>query len=86
MGARGSYLTLGVEYIKYISLGAGLQVLSTGLVPLMRNYGGVVCAMAAMVSGFVTNVIFDYILVWNLNGGMKWCRCRNDFGRSVLLP
>lgn len=83
LGARDSLLTLGVEYIKYISLGAGLQVLSTGLVPLMRNYGGAVCAMVAMVSGFVTNVIFDYILVWNLNGGIKGAAIATIFGEGI---
>lgn len=49
----------------------------------MRNYGGAVCAMVAMVSGFVTNVIFDYILVWNLNGGIKGAAIATIFGEGI---
>jgi len=49
LGASGELLTLGNEYIKVIALGAILQVFGTGLVPFMRNYGGSLWAMIAML-------------------------------------
>ena len=40
LGAEGRLLSLGEEYNRIIALGAGLQILSTGLVPFIRNHGG----------------------------------------------
>lgn len=70
LGAYGELLVLGKEYTTVIILGTVLQVFGTGMVPFMRNYGGAMWAMIAMMCGFVTNVILDYILVWVLNRGM----------------
>ena len=49
LGASGELLTLGNEYIKVIALGAILQVFGTGMVPFMRNYGGSLWAMIAIL-------------------------------------
>jgi len=62
LGASGEMLALGEEYIAIIALGAGLQVTGTGLVPFIRNHGGSFYAMAAMIAGFVTNIILDYCM------------------------
>lgn len=70
LGAYGELLVLGKEYTTVIILGTVLQVFGTGMVPFMRNYGGAMWAMIAMMCGFATNVILDYILVWVLNRGM----------------
>ena len=75
LGAEGEILKLGEEYIRIIALGAGLQLIGTGLVPLIRNNGGSLVAMIAMVTGFVTNIILDYLFVWVCNGstaGAAW--------------
>ena len=77
LGASGELLTLGNEYIKVIALGAILQVFGTGLVPFMRNYGGSLWAMIAMICGFATNVALDYTFVWVLRRGRYSCRRRN---------
>lgn len=60
-GARDVIFDLGREYLLYISFGALFQVLGTGLVPLIRNMGGAVFAMAAMMAGFVTNILLDWL-------------------------
>nr|WP_325296587.1 MATE family efflux transporter [uncultured Oscillibacter sp.] len=41
LGANGRLLALGKEYIAVIALGASMQVIGTGLVPFIRNHGGV---------------------------------------------
>ncbi len=51
-GASGTIGELAQEYILYIAFGAIFQVLGTGLVPFIRNMGGAVSAMAAMIAGF----------------------------------
>ncbi len=70
MGAEGRLLSLGEEYNRIIALGAGLQILSTGLVPFIRNHGGPLYAMISMVAGFITNVVLDYLFVWVLGRGL----------------
>ena len=55
LGANGQLLSLGEEYISIIALGAGFQVISTGLIPFIRNHGGSFYAMVSMITGFITN-------------------------------
>lgn len=64
LGASGEILSLGIEYISVIALGASLQVLGTGIVPFIRNHGGSFYAMISMIAGFVTNIFLDYLFVW----------------------
>lgn len=56
LGAYGELLVLGKEYTTVIILGTVLQVFGTGMVPFMRNYGGAMWSMIAMICGFATNV------------------------------
>lgn len=75
LGAEGTLLALGEEYIAVIALGTALQVLGVGLVPFIRNHGGAVYAMVAMAAGFITNIILDYVFVWLWHwgvGGAAW--------------
>lgn len=83
LGASGELLTLGDEYVKVLAIGALLQICATGLVPLMRNYGGSFCAMAAMICGFITNIILDYAFVFVLDWGMYGAALATVIGQGV---
>lgn len=83
LGASGELLTLGDEYVKVLALGALLQICATGLVPLMRNYGGSFWAMAAMICGFITNIILDYAFVFVLDWGMYGAALATVIGQGV---
>lgn len=83
LGMQKEILNYGIEYIKIVAVGAILQVLGTGLVPLMRNYGGSFMAMAAMVAGFVTNIILDFVFVWVLGYGMKGAALATVMGQGI---
>lgn len=85
LGASGELLTLGNEYIKVIALGAILQVFGTGLVPFMRNYGGSLWAMIAMICGFATNIALDYTFVWVLGRGMYGAALATIIGQGVTM-
>ena len=85
LGAYGELLVLGKEYTTVIILGTVLQVFGTGMVPFMRNYGGAMWAMIAMICGFATNVILDYILVWVLNRGMTGAALATVMGQGVTM-
>lgn len=85
LGAQGSVLTLSVTYIRIIALGASLQILGTGLAPFMRNYGGSFWAMVAMLGGFLTNILLDYVLVWVYHGGMEGAAAATVIGQGVTM-
>ena len=85
LGASGELLTLGNAYIRMIALGTVLQVFGTGLVPFMRNYGGSLWAMIAMICGFAANVALDYAFVWVLGQGMYGAALATIIGQGVTM-
>lgn len=85
LGASGELLDLGNEYIRVIAFGTLLQVLGTGLVPFIRNFGGAFWAMLAMISGFATNIVLDYVFVWVMNQGMSGAALATVIGQGVTV-
>lgn len=85
LGASGELLTLGDEYIRVIALGAVLQIFGTGLVPFMRNYGGSLWAMIAMICGFAANIVLDYAFVWVLGQGMYGAALATVIGQGITM-
>lgn len=83
LGADGRILTLAIDYIKIIAFGAVLQILGTGLIPFMRNYGGSFWAMFAMMGGFITNIILDFLFVWVYRMEMKGAAAATIIGQGV---
>lgn len=84
-GASGDIFTQGKEYLLYISFGAVFQILGTGLVPFIRNMGGAITAMAAMIAGFVTNIVLDYLFVWVLPWGMMGAAIATVIGQAMTF-
>lgn len=84
-GAEGDTLKLANEYIRIIIAGAAFQVLSTGLIPLLRNHNKAMFAMFAMVAGFVTNIILDYLFVAVLPYGMAGAAWATIIGQGVTM-
>lgn len=70
-GASGETLELGVEYARIMLIGGIFQIIATGIVPMIRNNDGAKFAMITMVTGFVFNIIFDWLLVWKLSLGVE---------------
>ena len=85
LGAEGQLLSLGAEYNRVIALGAGLQILSTGLIPFIRNHGGPLYAMISMIAGFITNVVLDYLFVWVFGQGLTGAALATILGQGVTL-
>ncbi len=85
LGARGQLLSLGEEYIAIIALGAGLQIIGTGLIPFIRNHGGSFYAMFSMIAGFVTNIILDYLFVWVFGQGVAGAALATIIGQGVTM-
>lgn len=85
LGASGNLLALAEEYTVIIALGTGLQIIGTGLVPFIRNLGGSFYAMIAMVAGFITNIILDYLFVWVWEQGVAGAAIATIIGQGVTL-
>lgn len=85
LGAEGQLLALGEEYTKIIALGAGLQIIGTGLVPFIRNHDGPFYAMVAMIAGFVANIILDYVFVWKLGQGIGGAALATVIGQGITM-
>lgn len=85
LGAGNQLLSLGEDYISIIALGAGLQIIGTGLVPFIRNHGGSSYAMFSMIAGFVTNIILDYLFVWVLGQGLSGAAWATVIGQGVTM-
>lgn len=70
LGAEDELLSAAAEYTRIVALGSACQILGTGLVPLLRNKGRTISAMAAMVCGLVTNIILDALFMMVFHWGM----------------
>jgi putative MATE family efflux protein len=85
LGATGNMLALAEEYIVIVTVGTALQIFGTGLVPLIRNLGGSFYAMIAMIAGFITNIILDYLFVWVWGQGVAGAAIATVIGQGVTM-
>lgn len=84
-GASGDIFTLAEEYMRLIALGSLFQVFGTGLTPFIRNMGGAVAAMFAMIAGFLTNILLDYLFVWVIPWGMSGAALATVIGQAATF-
>lgn len=85
LGARDELLAYGIKYLKVISIGAVFQIFSTGIVPLIRNYGGAIFSMVSMMAGFFANVFLDYMFVWRLEFGVEGAAAATLAGQAITM-
>ena len=84
-GAEGVILDYARDYLFVIGIGSVFQIFGTGMVPLIRNYDGAFYAMIAMVAGFCTNVVLDWLFVSVLPWGIGGAALATVLGQIVTL-
>lgn len=84
-GAEGEVLKMGEAYLKVIVLGAAFQIFGTGFVPMIRNLGGSLFAMTAMICGFLTNIFLDWLFVWHLEWSLAGAAAATMIGQGVTM-
>lgn len=84
-GASGLILKCAEQYMYIASAGSLMQILATGLIPIIRNYDGAFMAMLSMASGFVTNIILDWLFVSKFQFGMKGAAVATLIGQIVTI-
>ncbi len=72
LGAKGAVYDAAVSYIRVIAAGSSMQIVGSGLLPVIRNEGKTVQAMLVMGGGLTANIVLDavftMVLPWGLTG------------------
>ena len=84
-GAYGELFTLGEEYIRWIIFGTLFQVIGSGLVPVVRNYDGAHIAMISMITGFMVNVVLDWVFIAVFGWGMMGAALATVLGQGCSI-
>lgn len=84
-GAEGVIQEMAEEYIFYITIGAFFQILATGMVPFIRNLGLSIVATASMMTGFVMNIILDWLFVWIFDWGVTGAAVASVLGQAATF-
>lgn len=85
LGSQGEIANPAKEYARVIALGTVFQLMATGFVPFIRNMGAASFAMAAMIIGFISNIILDFLLVWVLEWGMAGAAAATVMAQAVTM-
>lgn len=71
LGAQGRLYEDAQKYSGIIVMGSILQVLGTGLLPILRNMDMAIGAMISMVMGLFVNIGMDYYLLFEKHLGIQ---------------
>ncbi len=85
MGARGIILTYGQQYLRILLAGAIAQISASAMIPLIRNHGASIFAMIAMAIGCVTNIVLDWIFVFELQLELEGAALATVCGQVLTL-
>lgn len=83
IGAKDTIYPLVEDYGRLVVWFAPVFVLSTFLQTFVRNDSSPVCAMIGVISGGITNIIFDYIFIYIFNMGMTGGSVATMIGTSL---
>lgn len=85
LGATAEVYDAASIYCKIFVLGSIFQLLGTGFTPILRNMGHVMFAMTIMIIGFITNIIFDYLLIMVFNLGIAGAAIATLTGQALVV-
>lgn len=85
LGAEGDVLVTASAYLKVIAIGSLFQLCACGFTPLLRNYDQSLLAMYAMICGFVTNILLDWLFVSILKWGVSGAAWATIIGQIVTV-
>ena len=71
LGANEELYPLTSQYIRVVCVCAACQVLSTGLLPLLRGQGRTMAAMALTILGLLGNICLDWTFIYRFQMGMR---------------
>lgn len=84
LGAEGEVLLKTVEYARYIAIFVPFFLLSFGLSFFLKLDGKPVATLIVMLSGTLTNIVLDYILIVKIDLGIRGAALAT--GISQVIP
>lgn len=84
-GASGEILSLGMDYVKVLSLGFVLGALGPALNFLIRGDGQMKSAMKIVSLGIFANIILDPIFIQALGMGVKGAAVATIIGQGLIV-
>ena len=85
IGAEGKILTLGIDYLKILSLGFIFGALGPALNFLIRGEGRMESAMKIIALGTITNIVLDPIFILFFDMGIKGAAVATIIGQSLIV-
>lgn len=85
LGATKVTLPYVLDYAPYVIAGLSIFAFSTFLQTFVRNDGSPKLAMAAVISGGVSNVILDIVFVYPLHMGMAGAAIASVIGSGITV-
>ena len=70
LGANQELYPLAAEYMKVVCIFSACQVMTTGLLPLLRGAGKTMEAMALTILGLIGNLYLDWLFIHHCHWGM----------------
>ena len=90
LGATEALKPLAVEYLRFYAIFCIPNLIGIVLNSFVRNDGRPKLAMVSTISGAITNIILDYIFIFQLGMGIKGAAIATGLGQivtlSILLP
>lgn len=90
LGATPNTLVLAKDYIRFYAMFCIPNILGIALNSFLRNDGGPRLAMVSTISGAITNIVLDYVMIFVLGMGIKGAAIATGLGQivtiGILLP
>lgn len=90
LGATDALSDLAVEYLRYYALFCIPNLIGIVLSSFVRNDGRPKLAMVSTICGAITNIILDYVFIFEFGWGLKGAAIATGLGQivtiSLLIP
>jgi putative MATE family efflux protein len=85
LGAQGAVYDAAISYIHVIAVGGSMQILASGLIPIIRNSHQTVQAMLIMSVGLVANITLDALLTIVIPWGLRGAALATIIGQALTV-
>lgn len=85
IGARDEMLLYSSEYLRFYSIFCSANLIGIVLNSFVRNDGNPRLGMVANIFGAISNIIFDYVFIFNFNWGIKGAALATGVGQIITI-
>ncbi|MFI3211938.1 MAG: MATE family efflux transporter [Eubacteriales bacterium] len=85
LGASGEVYIEAEKYSKIIVRGCIIQIIGTGILPILRNMGMALAGMCCMITGLVVNISVNYYLMMVVGLGIQGAAYGTVIAQSIVI-